>query len=161
MDVAVVVDSAARRGDPPRPPGPGGHPARPAACPGAPRGVPWLHSVGPRRRGRPRLCGRDPSGLDAKELSRAVVESVAENTSDGVVAPLLWGAVAGLPGFLAYRAINTLDSMVGYRSPEYARFGWASARLDDVVNWAPARLTGILAGVLAPAIAGRPALSWR
>jgi adenosylcobinamide-phosphate synthase len=90
-----------------------------------------------------------------------VVESVAENTSDGVVAPLLWGAAAGLPGFLAYRAINTLDSMVGYRSPEYARFGWASARLDDVVNWAPARLTGVLAGVLAPAIGGGPVLSWR
>ncbi len=109
----------------------------------------------------PSLCGRDPRGLDEKELARAVVESVAENTSDGVVGPLLWGAAAGLPGFLAYRAINTLDSMVGYRSPAYARFGWASARLDDVVNWAPARLTGVLAGALAPVAGGRPSLSWR
>ncbi len=95
----------------------------------------------------PSLCGRDPRGLDEKELARAVVESVAENTSDGVVAPLLWGAAA--------------DSMVGYRSPAYARFGWASARLDDVVNWAPARLTGVLAGALAPVAGGRPSLSWR
>jgi adenosylcobinamide-phosphate synthase len=109
----------------------------------------------------PSLCGRDPRGLDEKELARAVVESVAENTSDGVVAPLLWGVAAGLPGFLAYRAINTLDSMVGYRSLAYARFGWASARLDDVVNWAPARLTGVLAGALAPVAGGRPLLSWR
>jgi adenosylcobinamide-phosphate synthase len=108
----------------------------------------------------PSLCGRDPRGLDEKELARAVVESVAENTSDGVVAPLLWGAAAGLPGLLAYRAINTLDSMVGYRSPAYARFGWASARLDDVVNWAPARLTGVLAGALAPVAGGRPSVSW-
>jgi len=66
---------------------------------------------------------------------------VAENTSDAVVAPLLWGAVAGLPGLAAYRAINTLDAMVGYRSPRYLRFGWASARLDDVANWVPARIT--------------------
>jgi adenosylcobinamide-phosphate synthase len=109
----------------------------------------------------PSLCGRDPRGLDEKELARAVVESVAENTSDAVVAPLLWGAAAGLPGFLAYRAINTLDSMVGYRSPVYARFGWASARLDDVVNWAPARLTGVLAGILAPVAGGRPPATWR
>ena len=109
----------------------------------------------------PSLCGRDPRGLDATELARAVVESVAENTSDGVVAPLLWGTVAGLPGLLGYRAINTLDSMVGYRSPVYARFGWASARLDDVVNWAPARVTGLLAGALASAAGGRPSLSWR
>jgi adenosylcobinamide-phosphate synthase len=109
----------------------------------------------------PSLCGRDPGGLDERELARAVIESVAENTSDAVVAPLLWGAVAGLPGFLAYRAINTLDSMVGYRSPEYARFGWASARLDDVVNWAPARLTGLMACALAAVAGGRRATAWR
>ena len=83
----------------------------------------------------PSLCGRDPAGLDAEEMARAVIESVAENTCDAVVAPLLWGAVAGLPGLAAYRAVNTLDAMVGYRSPRYLRFGWASARLDDVANW--------------------------
>jgi adenosylcobinamide-phosphate synthase len=93
----------------------------------------------------PSLCGRDPSGLDAGEITRAVIESVAENTSDAVVAPLLWGAVAGLPGLAAYRAVNTLDAMVGHRSPRYLRFGWASARLDDAANWVPARVTAALA----------------
>jgi adenosylcobinamide-phosphate synthase len=90
------------------------------------------------------LCARDPSGLDAKALARATVESLAENTSDAAIAPLFWGAVAGVPGLLAYRAINTLDAMVGYRNARYERFGWASARLDDVVNFPPARLTGLL-----------------
>ena len=96
------------------------------------------------RRVLPSLCGRDPAGLDATEMARAVIESVAENTCDAVVAPLLWGAVAGLPGLAAYRAVNTLDAMVGYRSPRYLRFGWASARLDDVANWVPARVTAVL-----------------
>ncbi len=82
----------------------------------------------------PSLCGRDPGHLDEKELTRAVIESVAENTSDAVVAPLVWGVVAGLPGLAGYRAVNTLDAMIGYRSPRFARFGWASARVDDVVN---------------------------
>ncbi|MFA1542720.1 cobalamin biosynthesis protein [Actinomadura sp. DLS-62] len=90
----------------------------------------------------PHLCARDPKGLDAPGVARAVVESVAENTSDASVAPLVWGAVAGIPGLLMYRAANTLDAMVGYRSPRYERFGWASARLDDVANWVPARVTG-------------------
>jgi adenosylcobinamide-phosphate synthase len=89
----------------------------------------------------PALAGRDPSGLGADELTRATVESVAENTSDAAVAPLLWGAVAGLPGLLGYRAVNTLDAMVGHRSPRYERFGWGAARLDDLANWLPARLT--------------------
>lgn len=83
----------------------------------------------------PHLCGRDPSGLDAAELARGTVESIAENTSDAVVAPLVWGAIFGVPGLLGYRAVNTLDAMVGHRSPRYARFGWASARLDDVANY--------------------------
>ena len=96
------------------------------------------------RRVLPSLCGRDPAGLDATQITRAVIESVAENTCDAVVAPLLWGAVAGLPGLAAYRAVNTLDAMVGYRSPRYLRFGWASARLDDVANWVPARVTAAL-----------------
>ncbi|GAA2077423.1 CobD/CbiB family cobalamin biosynthesis protein [Actinomadura alba] len=92
----------------------------------------------------PHLCARDPRGLDAKALARATVESIAENTSDAAVAPLLWGAVAGVPGLLAYRAINTLDAMVGYRNPRYENFGWAAARLDDLANWIPARVTGLL-----------------
>ncbi|MEV4579557.1 cobalamin biosynthesis protein [Nonomuraea jabiensis] len=98
----------------------------------------------------PHLCGRDPSHLEAKELARATVESLAENTSDAVVAPLFWGAVAGVPGLLAYRAINTLDAMVGHRSPRYERFGWAAARLDDVANYVPARLTGLLTVLTGP-----------
>ena len=107
------------------------------------------------------LAGRDPSGLGEAELVRATVESVAENTSDAAVAPLFWGAVAGLPGLLGYRAVNTLDAMVGYRSPRYARFGWASARLDDVVNWVPARLTAALTVLTAPLVGGSPAGAWR
>jgi adenosylcobinamide-phosphate synthase len=99
------------------------------------------------------LCARDPSGLDADALARATVESLAENTGDAVVAPLLWGAAAGIPGLVAYRAINTLDAMVGYRGPRYERFGWASARLDDLANWIPARVTGLLTVLAAPAVA--------
>jgi len=90
------------------------------------------------------LCARDASTLEAPELARATVESVAENTSDAVVAPLFWGALLGLPGLLGYRAANTLDAMVGYRSPRYAQFGWASARLDDLLNLVPARLAAML-----------------
>ena len=100
----------------------------------------------------PSLCGRDPAGLDATGIARAVIESVAENTSDAIVAPLLWGAVAGLPGLAAYRAVNTLDAMVGHRSPRYLRFGWASARLDDAANWIPARVTAALAVACAPVV---------
>ncbi|UOY00056.1 cobalamin biosynthesis protein [Blastococcus sp. PRF04-17] len=105
----------------------------------------------------PALAGRDPRHLDADELARATVESVAENTSDAAVAPLFWGAVAGLPGLLGYRAVNTLDAMVGYRSPRYARFGWAAARADDAVNWLPARLTAVLTVVCAPLVGGSAA----
>jgi adenosylcobinamide-phosphate synthase len=89
------------------------------------------------------IVGRDPERLDAAGVGRAAVESLAENLSDGVVAPLFWGLVAGLPGILAYKAVNTLDSMVGHRSERYLAFGWASARLDDLVNLPPARLTGL------------------
>jgi adenosylcobinamide-phosphate synthase len=103
------------------------------------------------------LCGRDPSTLDAQELARATVESVAENTSDAVVAPLFWGAVAGLPGLLGYRAANTLDAMVGHRSTRYARFGTPVARLDDLLNLAPSRLTAGLTIAAAPAVDGRRA----
>jgi adenosylcobinamide-phosphate synthase len=108
------------------------------------------------RRRLPALCGRDPDRLDAAGLARAAVESVAENTSDAVVAPLLWGAVFGLPGLLGYRAVNTLDAMIGHHSPRYERFGWAAARLDDAANLIPARVTGLLAAGLAPAVGGSP-----
>lgn len=102
----------------------------------------------------PALCGRDPAGLPAAELARATVESVAENTCDAAVAPLLWGAAFGLPGLLGYRAVNTLDAMVGHKTMHYARFGWAAARLDDVANLVPARVTGLLAASLAPVAGG-------
>ena len=114
------------------------------------------HDLQAARAALPSLCGRDPAHLDAGEMARAVVESVAENTSDAVVAPLLWGAVAGWPGLLAYRAVNTLDAMVGYRSPRYLRFGWASARLDDIANWVPARVTAALTIGCAPLVPQAP-----
>jgi adenosylcobinamide-phosphate synthase len=114
------------------------------------------HDLPAARRVLPSLCGRDPAGLDAAGITRAVIESVAENTSDAVVAPLLWGAVAGLPGLAAYRAVNTLDAMVGYRSPRYLRYGWASARLDDVANWVPARVTAALTVACAPVAVKAP-----
>jgi adenosylcobinamide-phosphate synthase len=116
------------------------------------------------RRRLPHLCSRDPEALDPSGITVATVESVAENTSDAVVAPLLYAAVAGIPGLLVYRAINTLDAMVGYRSERYLRFGWAAARLDDLANLIPARLTCGLAAVLAPIIGGSTRLavrSWR
>jgi adenosylcobinamide-phosphate synthase len=98
----------------------------------------------------PALVGRDPAGLDACEVARAVVESLAENTVDAIVAPALWAALAGPAGALAYRALNTLDAMVGHPSPRYIRFGWASARADDVAGWLPARLTAALVAVVRP-----------
>jgi adenosylcobinamide-phosphate synthase len=102
----------------------------------------------------PALVGRDPSELDAKEVARAAVESVAENTVDAVVAPALWAAVAGASGALGYRAVNTLDAMVGHHNDRYERYGWASARIDDAANWVPARVTAGLVAVLRPAQAG-------
>ncbi|MFF7533991.1 cobalamin biosynthesis protein [Streptomyces bobili] len=98
----------------------------------------------------PHLCGRDPQALDADGIARAVVESVAENTSDAVVGALVWGAIGGVPGLLGFRAVNTLDAMVGHRSPRYRRYGWASARLDDLAGWPGARLTAVLAALAGP-----------
>ncbi|MBY0121192.1 adenosylcobinamide-phosphate synthase CbiB [Bacillus sp. S/N-304-OC-R1] len=87
------------------------------------------------------IVGRDTDQLDEPEIVRAAVETVAENTSDGITAPLFWALIGGAPIAIIYRAINTCDSMVGYRNDKYGEFGWASARLDDVVNWIPSRLT--------------------
>lgn len=105
------------------------------------------------RRLLPALVGRDPSGLAAGEIARAVVESVAENTVDGLVGPAFYTALGGATGALCYRAVNTLDSMVGYRDERYRRFGWASARLDDALNFVPARLAAALVALVRPAAA--------
>ena len=109
----------------------------------------------------PALVGRDPSRLDESEIARAVVESVAENTVDAVVAPALWAAAAGAPGVFAYRAVNTLDAMVGHRSSRYEQFGWASARLDDVAGLIPARVTAVLVAAVRPRAVARVARTTR
>lgn len=105
------------------------------------------------------IVGRDPESLDQAGVARAAIESLAENFSDGIVAPVFWTALLGLPGLLAYKAVNTADSMIGHRTPRHAAFGWAAARLDDAVNLIPARLAGLLiagAALLLPgAKAGR------
>ncbi|TPG71684.1 adenosylcobinamide-phosphate synthase CbiB [Hymenobacter nivis] len=100
------------------------------------------------RRQLARIVGRDTARLDAQQIRTAVLESLAENLSDGVVAPLLAYALAGVPGLMAYKMVNTLDSMVGYRSPRYEQFGKFAARLDDAANLVPARLTAALLGAL-------------
>ena len=108
------------------------------------------------------IVGRDPASLDEAGVARGAVESVAENFSDGVVAPLLWYAVAGLPGLFACKAVNTLDSMIGHRTARYRHFGAVAARLDDLVNFLPARLAGlylVAAACLLPGANGRHA--WR
>ncbi|MFB6450069.1 adenosylcobinamide-phosphate synthase CbiB [Bradyrhizobium tunisiense] len=96
------------------------------------------------------IVGRDPAALDEAGIARAAIESLAENASDGIVAPVFWGALFGLPGILGYKAINTLDSMIGHRSERHEAFGWAAARIDDIANFIPARLTGFLFVLLAP-----------
>lgn len=108
------------------------------------------------------IVGRDPETLDSHGVARAAIESAAENFADGVAAPIFWYAVFGLPGLVAYKAINTLDSMIGYRDSQYLWFGKAAARLDDAVNWLPARLSGIVlcvSAAIAPGAGG--AASWR
>ncbi len=91
-----------------------------------------------------RIVGRDTSAMDDAAVARGAIESAAENLSDGVIAPAFWFFLLGLPGILAYKIINTADSMIGYKTPRHQEFGWAAARLDDLVNWAPARLTALL-----------------
>lgn len=95
------------------------------------------------------IVGRDPTTLDETGIARAAIESLAENASDGIVAPVFWGLLFGLPGIIGYKAINTLDSMIGHRSERHEAFGWASARVDDLANFVPARLTGVLFVVFA------------
>lgn len=99
------------------------------------------------RRTVARIVGRDTAAMTEPEVARAAIESAAENLSDGVVAPAFWFLIGGLPGLLLYKAVNTADSMIGHRTPRYEKFGWAAARLDDVLNWVPARLTALLIAV--------------
>jgi adenosylcobinamide-phosphate synthase len=107
------------------------------------------------------IVGRDPAQLDEAGVCRAAIESCAENFSDGVVAPVFWLALLGLPGLIAYKAINTADSMIGHRTERYESFGWAAARLDDLVNLIPARLSALLLAVAAPVARGSIATSWK
>ncbi|MDB5659023.1 MAG: cobalamin biosynthesis protein CobD [Cypionkella sp.] len=107
------------------------------------------------------IVGRNAAVLDEAGVARAAMESLAENTSDGIVAPLFWGALLGLPGIAAYKAINTLDSMIGHRTPRFEAFGWASARIDDVVNLIPARLTGAVFALVSAAPRKAVAVMWR
>ncbi len=112
-----------------------------------------------------RVVGRDPQVLDEAGVCRAAIESCAENFSDGVVAPAFWFALLGLPGLIVYKIVNTADSMIGHKTPRHAAFGWASARFDDLLNLAPARLAGLLLSFVAPVVGGdvRQSLStmWR
>jgi len=101
-------------------------------------------SVGDARRAVAMIVGRDVRDMDRPAVARGAIESAAENFSDGVIAPAFWFAIAGLPGLLIYKVVNTADSMIGYRTEKYENFGWAVARLDDVLNWVPARLTALL-----------------
>jgi adenosylcobinamide-phosphate synthase len=111
------------------------------------------------------IVGRDPAALDEGGVSRAAIESCAENFSDGVVAPAFWFALLGWPGLLIYKALNTADSMVGHRTARHEQFGWAAARLDDLLNLVPARLSAVLVALAAPAaggsIAKSAAVAWR
>ncbi len=113
-----------------------------------------------------KIVGRDVTSLDESGIAKAALETLAENSADGIIAPAFWYAVLGLPGLVAYKAINTADSMIGHKSEKYLAFGWASARVDDVVNLIPARLTGLLfagAALLISKTASRAALNsmWR
>ena len=113
------------------------------------------------RRAVSMIVGRDPSRLDEAGIARAAIESLAENTSDGVVAPIFWGVLFGLPGLVGYKAVNTLDSMIGHRDARHEAFGWAAARIDDIANLVPARLTGLLFALVSPRPSDAIACMWR
>ena len=109
-----------------------------------------------------RIVGRDPEALDQSGVSRAAIESLAENFSDGVVAPVFWAALFGLPGLLAYKVINTADSMIGHKTQRHLHFGWAAARLDDLLNLIPARLSGLVVWTASWILSGaNPGGTWR
>src|SRR4029453_3979027 len=109
-----------------------------------------------------RIVGRDPEALDQAGVSRAAIESLAENFSDGVVAPVFWAALLGLPGLLAYKVLNTADSMIGHKTHRHLHFGWAAARLDDLLNLVPARLAGVLVCAASWILPGAdPVGAWR
>ena len=114
------------------------------------------HSLAEGRRAVSMIVGRDTAAMNEPAVARAAIESAAENLSDGVTAPAFWFLLGGLPGLLVYKIVNTADSMIGYRTPRHEGFGWASARLDDLMNWIPARLTALLIWL----VAGRPG-PWR
>ncbi len=105
------------------------------------------------------IVSRDTAQMTGPQVARSAIESGSENMSDGVVAPAFWFLVAGLPGLLAYKMINTGDSMIGYRTPRYEAFGWATARLDDLVNLIPARLTGLLIALVGAVLRDWPAIA--
>lgn len=107
------------------------------------------------------IVGRDAGKLEKEGIVRACVESVAENSVDGVTAPLFWAVVGGPVGALAYKAVNTMDSLFGYKNEQYLHFGWLPARLDDAVNWFPARITGVLLAVAAFVLRLRPRAAWK
>ena len=113
------------------------------------------------RRAVAMIVGRDTDTLDAPAIARAALESLAENASDGIIAPLFWGALLGLPGIAAHKTINTLDSMLGHRSPRYLAFGWAAARIDDIANLLPARLTALLFALAAREKIAALRTAWR
>jgi adenosylcobinamide-phosphate synthase len=119
------------------------------------------HGIDAARTAVARIVGRDPASLDEPRICRAAIESLAENFSDGVVAPAFWFALLGLPGLLAYKAINTADSMIGHLTPRHEAFGWASARLDDLVNLPASRLAGSLIALAAPLAGGSVATALR
>ncbi|MFN3852999.1 MAG: adenosylcobinamide-phosphate synthase CbiB [Phreatobacter sp.] len=113
------------------------------------------------RRAVAMIVGRDPESLDEAGVARAAIESAAENFSDGVVAPAFWFLVGGLPGLMIYKLVNTADSMIGHRTPRHEAFGWASARLDDLMNLVPARLAALFVALAAPLVGGSPRVSLR
>ena len=117
------------------------------------------HCLAQGRRAVAMIVSRDTEAMTGPQVARSAIESGSENMSDGVVAPAFWFLLAGLPGLLAYKMINTGDSMIGYRSPRYEQFGWATARLDDLVNLIPARLTGLLIALVGGVLRDWPAIA--